>query len=311
MHACLRCDHKFLTVSSLNYHTKTAKYCLKLEKNNTITPVSFVCIDCKKSFTQKSTLQNHKCPVSATVTRAIFRETVSEYKLKTEELSSVNSSQSQEIADLKLQLREIKGALGATKECFENVASKPTYTTNIAKQINGLEPLTNKDIEDSMEDLTFDILQQGGRSIGEWASNNLLKNKAICTDNSRKTFVWKGDDGKTFRDFKGTGLARKLFTYIHHTKSDELREWISTANDRLLKLMEEDPHSDETGLLKIKLERVCLVKTDCHNSSNGDPSSLCQTFINHIAGLLVKDCNEFIENVVTELLLEEGDIIVD
>jgi hypothetical protein len=225
------------------------------------------------------------------------------------------------------QLREINMELIAENNVLKGkleitckLADKPTYqvihngnnfSTNISKQINNLDTLTDKAIQDSMEDLTMDILQQGGRGIGNWASNGLLKNKAICTDNSRKTFVWKGDDGKTFRDFKGTGLARKLFTYIHHTKSDELREWISTANDRLLKLMEEDPHSDETGLLKIKLERVCLVKTDCHNSSNGDPSSLCQTFINHIAGLLVKDCNEFIENVVTELLLEEGDIIVE
>jgi hypothetical protein len=122
-----------------------------------------------------------------------------------------------QLREINMELIAENNVLKGKLEITSKLADKPTYqvihngnnfNTNISKQINNLDTLTDKAIQDSMEDLTMDILQQGGRGIGNWASNGLLKNKAICTDASRKTFVWKMDEGDEGVPFRVLGLQK-------------------------------------------------------------------------------------------------------
>jgi hypothetical protein len=223
-----------------------------------------------------------------------------------------------EIRRLERELDNVKGKYEATAEFLkhqssmvEKLASKATYniTTNIAKQINGLEPLTDRMIKDSIGELPLDVLSKGGKVIGDWASEGILNGRAVCTDNSRKTFVWKDGEDKPFRDFKGSGLANKFFTYIHEQKGEELKEWISNTNDAIERMEKNGEYDGQCELLKMKVQRACLVKSDCYFSSEGNSTQLSKDFLNSISALLTKkDCEEFIEEVVTELLIEEGEI---
>jgi hypothetical protein len=97
-----------------------------------------------------------------------------------------------------------------------------------------------------------------------------------------------------------------LFAYIHDSKSDELQAWIDGAEKRITVADKEDTHSGEGDVLRAKLNRVTTVKIGCRNSSNGEPSTLCKDFVDQISTLLTKDSQGFIEEVVTELLLEEA-----
>jgi hypothetical protein len=53
---CEYCEKEFATISSLNKHQKSAKFCLEIQgkKNNT-----FVCV-CEKVFTCRENLDKHK-----------------------------------------------------------------------------------------------------------------------------------------------------------------------------------------------------------------------------------------------------------
>ena len=308
---CPRCQGEFSKKSNLKSHMKTAKYCLKLDSTSSTkssTPSEFFCYECYKAFTQKVTLKNHKC-IPKTVSYKMFKEAVDMYNSLEEE----NKTLREENKTLREENANLKGKYEAASECFTKIANKPTYsvTTNIAKQINNLEPLSDNSIKNSIEDLPIDIFSKGGKSLGQWASNEILNNRVICTDPSRKTFVWKGEDNKPFRDFKGQGLAKKFFTYIHEQKVDELKEWISNTEFKLKMLEQDDKFSPDSDLLRMKLQRACCVGSDCYSSSEGNSTNLSKEFLNTISTLLTKkDSLDFIEDVVTELLIEEGELSI-
>jgi hypothetical protein len=301
---------------------RTAKYCLKLEtalvSKSQEKQECFRCDECDKTFTQKVSLQKHKCKPKL-VPNKLFRESV--------ELCSELES---EITVLREQVAELKGRNAATSECLEKSMNRPTYsmnrptysmnrptysmtTTNIAKQVNALQPITDQLLKDSIDELPIDVLSKGGKCLGRWATaaNGILNNRAICTDHSRKTFVWKdGEDSKAFRDVKGHGLAHKFFEYIHNQKSDELKKWIKSTEQKLEISEEEDPNSTQTELLKTKLIRACRIKSDCHTTaSEGETTTLSKEFVNTISMALSKSNPiDFIEDVVTEMLIEEGEL---
>jgi len=61
---CEFCKKVYKSLSSLNYHKKTAKFCLDLQKennNNNIKIKEYKCEHCDKKFTQKSSLISHLC----------------------------------------------------------------------------------------------------------------------------------------------------------------------------------------------------------------------------------------------------------
>jgi hypothetical protein len=316
MNQCSNCHKTFQTKSSLTRHVKTAKYCTNSSK-----PEEFSCDLCCKTFSRKSVLKTHKC-VPKTVTYKIFKEAVDMYETLNDEnkdLRDENKQLRDHYHKLEIELECIKGKYEVTSEFLkhqssmvEKLSNKSTYnisTTNINKQINGLEPLTDRMIKDSIEELPLDILSKGGKLIGNWASEGILNGRAVCTDNSRKTFVWKDGEDKPFKDFKGSGLAKKFFTYIHDQKGDELKEWIDNTNDIINTLGKNEEYDGKCEILRMKVKRACMVKSDCHNSANGDSTQLSQDFLKSISVLLTKkDSQEFIEEVVTELLVEEGEI---
>ncbi len=62
---CEFCNKNFSSKSSLNYHQKTVKYCLEIQKNKTLTEPKdnsedfFKCEFCNKNFTIKKSLIRH------------------------------------------------------------------------------------------------------------------------------------------------------------------------------------------------------------------------------------------------------------
>lgn len=61
-HICTNCNKLFTTISNLNVHKKTAKYCKQLqihETNIDINTNSYVCEYCEKEYTTKTNLRVH------------------------------------------------------------------------------------------------------------------------------------------------------------------------------------------------------------------------------------------------------------
>jgi len=58
---CEFCDKSFETKSVLTRHQRTAKYCIKLQNNNSeIKTIKYTCLFCDKNYTSNENLVNHQ-----------------------------------------------------------------------------------------------------------------------------------------------------------------------------------------------------------------------------------------------------------
>jgi hypothetical protein len=120
---CEFCKKDFKTISSLNYHQKTAKFCLNLRNQ---TNNNFNCELCLKTFTTKDKCKNHyiKC-------KNIFKN-FDEYKNETIILKDKIIDKDKLIEDLRNQIQVLQDKL-------ENIAIQ----SNIDKDIK-IQHLTKK-----------------------------------------------------------------------------------------------------------------------------------------------------------------------
>ena len=129
---CEHCDNKFTSLSSLNNHMKTAKYCLGkrgIKKNR------FNCSKCTKTFSSKRWCDSHinKCgeSIEKLKTRVIFFE--------------------HKISDLEDQLLEKNKHIDKLEDKLENIAIKAVQRPNF------FEEETIIDIDDTLSDSQFTV----------------------------------------------------------------------------------------------------------------------------------------------------------
>jgi hypothetical protein len=104
---CEFCKHKLKSISSLNYHLKTAKYCLVLRNK---TSDNFKCEYCLKEFTTKN-----KCNIHVIKCKTVFKN-FNDYKNENTILKDKIIDKDGQIMELKLQIQELQNKL-------ENIAS--------------------------------------------------------------------------------------------------------------------------------------------------------------------------------------------
>lgn len=83
MPTCEHCNREFKTKSSLNYHQKTAKYCLK--ERGEILP-SFDCKYCSEKFTRPDVLSNHMEKCSAKSNVVVLNQKIEKLSIENEKL---------------------------------------------------------------------------------------------------------------------------------------------------------------------------------------------------------------------------------
>jgi len=146
MQICKYCSSEFKSLSSLNQHIKTAKYCIKLQENVDSNQSKFVCNFCNKSFTQQNTLHYH---LDHCVEKLIFDKTKSlkeEYELKVNELSA---SHEKEVLVLKNEIKikdmlnkELKSQIKELNQSRDKIIYKQSMqlasTNNQNTQINNI-----------------------------------------------------------------------------------------------------------------------------------------------------------------------------
>ena len=58
-YTCIYCNKEYTSLSSLNYHQKTAKFCLELRQKQSTQQDFLQCIYCKRDFTIKQSYNSH------------------------------------------------------------------------------------------------------------------------------------------------------------------------------------------------------------------------------------------------------------
>ena len=136
---CNFCNKKYTTLSSLNHHQKSAKFCLELQKklDNVETknkPSVYNCEYCEKMFTTKFSLSKHIDICDNRIYQDKVNNQIKESKLKEEQYLKEKNELEKQILNFQYELKE-------KDRQFEKVINEKE------KQISKLEnTITEKDI---------------------------------------------------------------------------------------------------------------------------------------------------------------------
>ena len=236
---CCFCNKKYSNNSTLNYHQKTAKFCIKIQNNKSEISEEniFNCIYCNKIFSNKHRLNSHKL-ICKEIKNKNFEELINNLKQKDEQIKLFEN----EVSSLKTQLEIYKKISEDNHECIKDIAKQPkTYTQQIQNNNNkylNLTPLnlTAEYVKDQVENnFTKNNFLEGQKGVAEFVFDNLLKDengktKYICDDSSRHKYSYKTEDGQIMVDLR----AKKLTDMI---KNDIIKKSNNIISNEMKKLM--------------------------------------------------------------------------
>ena len=299
---CSFCNKSFKTTSSLNYHIKNAKYCLKLRNENF--EGNFICSLCKKSFSTKQYKENHEkiCNNNSIINENILLKQLLKEK---EEMIKHLKDQTKEKDDLIKELKkELKEELKEKDERIERLATvainRPTTQNNqrINNIVNNLTPITEDYLKEQAEYLTLDHVKNGVNGYVQYALDYPLKDKIVCTDFSRKRIKYKDEEGNLIDDPEMLKLAQKLFKAIEDKNTTLINEYIRELceNYNVLVMgpdtdMDEDEGDEYEAKLELLTNQLLEVKKQRKNITEiakGDKNETYYDFMKDICLKTVK-----------------------
>jgi hypothetical protein len=216
---CNFCNKSFKNRSNLRNHQQTAKYCLKIQKENE--NISIVenfkeCEYCQKSFAS-NVIKRHIENCKNKKEKYIFdNEKIKELEIENQELK-------EKVNKLNDELNELRGELKVYKKDHDyliDIARQPKSSiTNNNKILNISSCIDFTDINKIRDiiDNNFNIeyILDGQKGFAKFALDNLLRDddgnlKYMCTDPSRNIFKYKDNLGDIQKDVE----AKKLTNYL-------------------------------------------------------------------------------------------------
>ena len=227
---CKFCHKTYSSISSLNYHQKTAKYCLKIQQkdNEEIKRITFDCEYCNKQFSSKQRLNFHsencidkyKKIIEDLNQKLGKNEKIIEQKdFEINELEKLVEEQNQQMKTIRLEVENefYKQREERSSKVVEEIAKQPRTTNNnqkvlITTPMDLSQPVVQQAIQRGFSE---EYLVQGQKGVARFAVDNILKDeqgklKYVCTDPSRQIFQYKNEDGSMQKDVRATKLTKAL-----------------------------------------------------------------------------------------------------
>ena len=251
---CSFCKKSFKNISSLNYHIKNAKYCLKLQNENF--EGNFTCTLCKQNFSTKQYKENHEkiCNNNSIINENMLLKQILKEK---EEMIKNLKEQTKEKDDVIKELKEEMKDKDERIERLATVAINRPNNQHINNNINNLTPITEDYLKEQAEYLTLDHVKNGVNGYVQYALDYPLKNKIVCTDFSRKRIKYKDGEGNLIDDPEMLKLAQKLFKAIEDKNTTLINEYIRELCENYNVLVmgpDDDMDEDEGNEYEAKLE---------------------------------------------------------
>jgi hypothetical protein len=236
---CQFCKKIFSSISSLNNHKITAKYCLKIQ-GNIIS--KYDCEFCNKSFTKKSGLKTHliSCKEKKSKNEDIKDSTIDNLtkeinnlikdkddknllisKLDTK-LKLITEKTKEQIDNYKEQIEEYKDQIYQLQDRLERMGTKaiekPTTTTT-NNTINKIQLNTfpsQQEINNKIEGKFNDVyILNGMKGVADFVYENIIKLEDgnvvyACYDRARQMFKYKDKDGNEIKDPKAMKLRKMI-----------------------------------------------------------------------------------------------------
>lgn len=270
---CEFCDNIFLSKITLGLHQKKAKYCLKIQGKN---PTLYTCDKCEKTFQHKHRLLIHmeKCDIKSQVEK--LKETIQCQKETIIKLSTIIVEKQEQIHKNEQHIKDLTNKL-------ENVAIKGvTKSTNTNINNIKIECLTDEHLQNCAKLLTAkDIVD--ANSLARFAVENSFKNRVYPTDRSRKTLVWKKEDGKISKDPKGRQLAVKFFSSIKE-RDDVIVSVREQIVEELSKLGQVD--EKEREYILDRMNQIVKVEKGVTKISADEEHELREEFVEKLCEIL-------------------------
>jgi hypothetical protein len=233
---CEYCNTQFKSTSSLNFHQKSAKYCLKIQNKNEIIEEkdkNEQCQICMKVFTKKyifTHIQN-SCITNINSFIKDLKNESNDLRNKLNEKELELQKKEREI----IELKSITNILKNDHDCLKDIARQPKNITNNNKILNIVTPLnlTNTDQLKTIIDTKYklDYIFSGQKGIAKFAIDHILKDeegnpKYVCTDPSRQIFKYKDESGEVRKDVEAKKLTNFLVEGgIRDKACDIMNEW--------------------------------------------------------------------------------------
>lgn len=245
---CEFCNKELSSLGILKRHQKTTKYCLSI---------------------QKKEIKAYKCKCNKEFNR------LDNYKQHTEKCNYKPDDTNKTIDVLLTVVKD----LIANKSSVTNNTTNKTTTNNI-NIINNLIPLDTNYLKQQSKLLTLDYINDGPSGYARFIVEHLLKDRAICTDVSRKTIIYKGLNNKQIVDVKGLKVSKKIGTAI-------IEENTKLCSAEKLKLMKEFETNYE--MANQKMIKYCESDIGIKKMSEGKDTKFKNKIIDDVCSHLKSD----------------------
>ena len=252
---CNFCNKTFKTLSSLNKHKNTAKYCLNIQKNN-LNLKEYKCL-CEEIFFSENNLQKHKnnCIKSYEDKIKLYEDKIKSYEDKMISYEDKIKSYENKIVILEknviqkdLVISNLEGKMSIyqnNQEAIIDIAKQPksTKNTNNTNKILNINSAIDFDdiekVKNIIENYNIDYIIDGQKGFAKFAVDNLLKDengnlKYVCTDPSRQIFKYKNNEGLLKKDVEAKKLTNYLVDGGISQKATEIsNQWIINEDGKV------------------------------------------------------------------------------
>ena len=264
---CDFCNKNFSSLSSLNYHKKTAKYCLSIQ--NVESETKIVCEYCNKKYSSKHAMVKHLtiCKEYLKVQNEDKYDTIQKENIKLKEQNELLKKENYELKRenyyLEIKYNNYKEQFYKKLEDYNNLENRyerlatkgvekytisthtNNNTSNIVNNLNAFptQEYINNKIEDTFNDK---YIHDGPKSLAQYVTDHIITVNGeliyICSDYARKNFKYKDKDGNEITD----PSAVKLISMIKDKLYDRTGYLYSWAEGELdfLKLQEKRNRSE-------------------------------------------------------------------
>ena len=274
MFTCNYCQTTFTARSSLSRHQSRARYCLQTRGLKT---KSYTCI-CGKEFSRKDNLQQHNEICSKKNydpgTRLIQSST---YDNEDPVLKIVSNYEN--------MVKELQKQNGDLQKHIVNLSSRPTNVTNNTNVLNNLQPITDENLQENLDNLRLDFILNGAKGYASYAKCYPLRDNIICTDRARKKIKYKNEHGEITDDTRL--LAQRFFQSISERNKDILNTEYKDIHESIKEIVAENRagDSDITDLLT-RATNIQDILIKSQQAASGEGEEFIQEFINHLAKII-------------------------
>jgi hypothetical protein len=256
---CKFCKKELSSLSSLNYHQKNTKSCLKLQGKSVNKNVE--CEFCKASLSSKISLQRH-----IKICKNKYKNIQNDLDdaLKTIEMLK------ETIKELRADKTELRSDY---KELSITAVKRPTTSTKniqINNYIKNMPPLLESDIKENVQYLTLDHHVKGAEGYAEYALEFPFKDKIVCVDTSRNKIKYKNEEGDVIEDAGFRKMMVKLCNELKDRSFNLSQEHYEKLSDNFSDNEMEDYNFMEAALAITKY-------------ANGKESDFCTKIIRMIS----------------------------